>query len=198
VPRKPPFRAGALTIQEPETSTGQATRSDEAQAEQATCYRHPGRETNVSCSDCGRPICTDCMVYSAVGIKCPECAKLPRSALVRMKPDRAARAVAAALLGGAAMGFGILLLQGLGLFFALILGYLIGIGMGELVLSASGRFRSPTTGWIAIGGCLWAYLFPYLLALGVDVGAVADSLGRAPFVVLGAAIAAYVAWGRTQ
>jgi len=23
----------------------------------ATCYRHPNRETGVSCSNCGRPIC---------------------------------------------------------------------------------------------------------------------------------------------
>jgi hypothetical protein len=166
--------------------------------EQATCYRHPSRETNISCSDCGRPICTDCMVYSAVGIKCPECAKLPRSAIVRLKPERAARAALAALLVGAAMGFGILILQGLGLFFALILGYFIGLGMGELVLSASGRYRGAETGWIAIAGCIWAYLFPYLLALGVDVGEVADSISRAPFVVLGAAIAAYVAYQRTQ
>jgi hypothetical protein len=138
------------------------------------------------------------MVYGAVGIKCPECARLPRSALVRLKPDRAARAIAAALIGGAVMGFGILLLQGIGLFFALILGWLIGIGMGELVLWASGRFRGRETGWIALGGALWAYLFPYLLGLGLDVGAVADSLARAPFVVLGAGIAAYFAFQRTQ
>ena len=138
------------------------------------------------------------MVYGAVGIKCPQCARLPRSAIVRLKPDRAALAVAAAVLGGAAMGFGIVILQGVGLFFALILGYLIGIGMGELVLAASGRFRSPTTGLIAVGGCIWAYLFPYLLYLGADLGQVADSLARAPFVVLGAGIAAYVAYQRTQ
>ncbi len=138
------------------------------------------------------------MVYSAVGIKCPQCARMPRSATVRLKPSRAGWAVAAALVGGAAMAFGILVLQGLGLFFALILGYLIGLGMGELVLWASGRFRSRTTGWIAVGGCIWAYLFPYLLVLGVDVGDVADSLTRAPFVVLGAGIAGYVAYQRTQ
>lgn len=39
-----------------------------------TCYRHPGRATNVSCSSCGRPICTDCMTPSPVGMRCPECA----------------------------------------------------------------------------------------------------------------------------
>jgi hypothetical protein len=138
------------------------------------------------------------MVYTPVGIKCPECARLPRSALVRLKPERSARAIAAALIGGAAMGLGILILQGVGLFFALILGWLIGIGMGELVLWASGRFRGPQTGWIGVGGALWAYLFPYLLVLGLDVGEVADTAGRAPFVVLGALIAAYFAYQRTQ
>jgi membrane associated rhomboid family serine protease len=39
-----------------------------------TCYRHSGRETNVSCSNCGRPICTQCMTPSPVGMRCPECA----------------------------------------------------------------------------------------------------------------------------
>lgn len=40
-----------------------------------TCYRHPDRETGVSCSSCGRPICTDCMIPTPVGMRCPECAK---------------------------------------------------------------------------------------------------------------------------
>jgi membrane associated rhomboid family serine protease len=40
-----------------------------------TCYRHPGRETGVSCSNCGRPICPDCMTSTSVGMRCPECAR---------------------------------------------------------------------------------------------------------------------------
>ena len=36
------------------------------------CYRHPDRETLVSCSDCGRPICEDCMTFAPVGIRCPD------------------------------------------------------------------------------------------------------------------------------
>jgi membrane associated rhomboid family serine protease len=37
------------------------------------CYRHPSRETGVSCSNCGRPICYECMTPAAVGFRCPEC-----------------------------------------------------------------------------------------------------------------------------
>jgi membrane associated rhomboid family serine protease len=40
----------------------------------ATCYRHPGRETGVSCSNCGRPICPQCMTSTPVGMRCPDCA----------------------------------------------------------------------------------------------------------------------------
>jgi membrane associated rhomboid family serine protease len=52
-----------------------------------TCYRHPGRETGVSCSNCGRPICPDCMTSTPVGMRCPECAPGPSRA------QRAASAV---------------------------------------------------------------------------------------------------------
>ena len=40
----------------------------------ATCYRHPNRETGVSCSNCGNPICPDCMTSTPVGMRCPDCA----------------------------------------------------------------------------------------------------------------------------
>jgi len=41
----------------------------------AVCYRHPNEETGVSCSNCGRPICPDCMTSTSVGMRCPECSK---------------------------------------------------------------------------------------------------------------------------
>jgi membrane associated rhomboid family serine protease len=41
----------------------------------AVCYRHPSRETGVSCSNCGRPICPDCMTATPVGMRCPECSR---------------------------------------------------------------------------------------------------------------------------
>jgi len=41
----------------------------------AVCYRHKDRETGVSCSNCGNPICPDCMTATPVGMRCPECAR---------------------------------------------------------------------------------------------------------------------------
>jgi membrane associated rhomboid family serine protease len=52
------------------------------------CYRHPSRETGVSCSNCGNPICPDCMTSTSVGMRCPDCA------------SQKTKVVTAATLGG--------------------------------------------------------------------------------------------------
>jgi membrane associated rhomboid family serine protease len=52
------------------------------------CYRHPDRETYVSCTECGRGICPDCMTFGPVGIRCPDHASTGGQAPA---PRRAAR-----------------------------------------------------------------------------------------------------------
>jgi membrane associated rhomboid family serine protease len=65
----------------------------------ATCYRHPDRETGVSCSSCGRAICPDCMTPTPVGMRCPECAsqktKVRTAATIRSAGATAAQATKA-------------------------------------------------------------------------------------------------------
>jgi membrane associated rhomboid family serine protease len=63
----------------------------------ATCYRHPSRETGVSCSNCGRPICPDCMTPTPVGMRCPECAK-QRTKVKRLRDTGSAPQLTVALI----------------------------------------------------------------------------------------------------
>jgi membrane associated rhomboid family serine protease len=62
-----------------------------------TCYRHPSRETGVSCSNCGRPICPDCMTPTNVGMRCPECSR-QRTRVVTMRNMAAEPRVTYALI----------------------------------------------------------------------------------------------------
>jgi membrane associated rhomboid family serine protease len=40
-----------------------------------TCYRHPDRQTYLSCSRCGRPACPECLRPAPVGQHCLECVR---------------------------------------------------------------------------------------------------------------------------
>ncbi len=113
-------------------------------AEAMRCYRHPDRETRVSCAACGRPICTECMVPTEVGIKCPDDARLPRGARAGvMKRGQIARSflagVAVALLGAVVVYY---VLPQIG-FGRLIISALAGWGAGVFVHRAGGRNGGP-------------------------------------------------------
>jgi membrane associated rhomboid family serine protease len=68
------------------------------------CYRHPDRETYVSCSECGRPICEDCMNFAPVGIRCPEHASVGAPKRAGQRTIRQARARTGALAAPAVVG----------------------------------------------------------------------------------------------
>ncbi|NJP06613.1 MAG: hypothetical protein HC837_13765 [Chloroflexaceae bacterium] len=55
-----------------------STDGAEAPASEVTtlyCYRHPDRETGLQCTQCGRPICHECVNTALVGQLCPECTR---------------------------------------------------------------------------------------------------------------------------
>jgi membrane associated rhomboid family serine protease len=68
------------------------------------CYRHPDRETGLSCSECGRPICADCANFGPVGIRCPDHATASgrRGPAIKIKPRPVRRAPGVALSSGSA------------------------------------------------------------------------------------------------
>jgi len=68
--------------------------SDATASETHYCYRHPDRETLLSCSQCERPICTACMSPAPVGIRCPECAGKTRSGADQIQRGRAVAGIA--------------------------------------------------------------------------------------------------------
>ena len=71
-------------------------------AETRYCYRHPDRETGLSCSDCGRPICADCATFAPVGIRCPDHAGTRKGPASRIRPRPVRRSPGIALATGRA------------------------------------------------------------------------------------------------
>src|SRR4051812_29196858 len=106
------------------------------------CYRHPDRETGLSCSDCGRPICADCATFAPVGIRCPDHAgALGGKKPMQIKPPRVRRAPGMALSTGAAPVTKVLVAVNLAV-------YLVTISQGSGINSPGGSllFR-----WILYG-----------------------------------------------
>ncbi|MGZ4430017.1 MAG: hypothetical protein ACXVYV_00065 [Gaiellales bacterium] len=154
------------------------------------CANHPKVETALSCSNCDKPICPDCMVQAAVGIKCRDCARLPRSARVSLRPAKASQACAAAF--GVGTGFGVLLAfaggYGLG-FLTFVVAYLVGLVTGRATLRAGGYYRATSTGWIAAAGAGWSYV-----CAGVVVALTNGGVGPVGVQGIGVLIAGYIAY----
>jgi len=137
-------------------------------AEIKHCYRHPKRETRVSCATCERPICTDCMVQTDVGIKCPDDARLPRGARAGvMKPRQIALTLLAGL-GVTLVGVPIVLYVIFSLPFQWLISAAAGYGAGTLVNRAGGRNGGP----LAIAVSVVAAAVPFLLASYLIAGTV--------------------------
>ncbi|MDQ3922257.1 MAG: B-box zinc finger protein [Actinomycetota bacterium] len=133
-------------------------------AEVMRCYRHPKRETRVSCATCGRPICTECMRATDVGIKCPDDAGLPRSARTGvMKPDQILKSFLAGLVV-ALVGIPIVYIL-FGLPFQWLLSAAAGFGAGTFINRAGGRNGGP----LAIVISVVATAIPFLVWLAPDI-----------------------------
>lgn len=138
------------------------------------CSFHPGVETEVSCTECGRYICPKDMKATPVGYKCPECARPARGQYTYMKPKQA---VYGALAGLAASFAGAWIIAGFRLSFFL-LALFWGMLVGEAVRRGSGGHRGMSP---ALIGALCVFLGGMaggldLLAIGLGIAGVFSAL----------------------
>jgi hypothetical protein len=158
----------------------------------AVCHWHPDRETGLRCGNCGKPICVECMRQHPVGVRCKECARMARLPTYQVSTSYLVRGIAAAVGLGIAGAIGLPLLAMVlpfaGFFFFLIM-FGLGYVVGEGVSAAVNRRRGRPYQFMAVGGALLAVGPQTALALlALSVGSL--------FTMLGAALAAYVAWNR--
>ena len=159
------------------------------------CYRHPNRETGVSCSECGRGICPDCMVFAPVGIRCPDHSGQPQGA------ERVAQRVRGAGLAGtgALVTKALIAANVLVFLFNLAQGASLGENSGELFADWALIGRIELAPGFAIGvaeGDWWrlftsAFLHGSIIHLGLNmlmlywIGApIEEAIGRARFGAL--------------
>ncbi len=74
-----------------------------------TCFRHPGRETYVSCVRCGRHACPDCLRSAAVGQQCVECVRAGNRGNRQASAVFGGRVVSGAVVTWALVGINVLL-----------------------------------------------------------------------------------------
>ena len=127
-----------------------------------TCSNHPGVETRLECSTCGRPICPRCMVATPVGQKCPSCARQSGRARGRPSTLLVVRVLAAASAAGALGG---LVLTLAGFRAVLLLSLVYGFLVGSAAKWAAGRRTHTVLGAAAAAGLVLG-LVAVVLALG--------------------------------
>ena len=126
----------------------------------AYCHWHPGVETGLYCSQCGKHICTQCMVQAAVGIRCRECGKSVPLPTFDVTPSYYARAISVAVAGGIAGGL-LWALLGAIPFLPSLAAIAVGYGLGELISLAVNRKRGSGLAWIAGGAVALAFIISW-------------------------------------
>lgn len=117
-----------------------------------TCYWHPEVPTGLSCSQCRRPICTQCLVQVPVGIRCRECGRAQPLPTFDVRPANYARAaVVAAIVTVAGIVLTVLLALFLGGLAFVIMPLGVGYVAGELISRVVNLKRSRGLMYIAGG-----------------------------------------------
>jgi membrane associated rhomboid family serine protease len=142
-----------------------------------TCYRHPGRETYVSCVRCGRYACPDCMRSASVGQQCVECVGEGARSTRQGRTALGGRPAAGAIVTWTLVAINVVVflltwvrpgivndLQLLGYASYSAGGALHGVAAGEWYRLITSAFLAPATGLSGLGFMdilfnMWALIF---------------------------------------
>ena len=136
------------------------------------CHWHPEVETGLSCSKCGKHVCTQCMVQAPVGIRCRECGKAVKMPTFDVTPSFYARAVGVAVpmvVGEGLLWAGFTLVFGSIFYLPSLVAIGVGYATGELISLVVNRKRSNGLAWIAGSTVVGASLVSWVVGdLRVD------------------------------
>lgn len=154
------------------------------------CNWHPDTETRLFCSQCGKSICTLCMVQVPVGIRCRECGRPEKLPTYDVQPAYMLRAVGAAiaiaLIGGVLWGVVEVALRGIP-FLSWLIAFGVGYGASELIGLSVNRKRGVPLTWIA-AACVGGAGIIHLFFLG--------PISFFSLVIIG--LAMFIAWSRMR
>ena len=166
------------------------------EANASYCNWHPETETRLFCSQCGRSICTLCMVQVPVGIRCRECGRMERLPTYDVQPTYYMRAIGVAVLVAIVGGLIWLFLNaqfGRVPFISSIFGLAVAYAIGELVSRSVNRKRGVQLAWIAGGAMVAAFLIS-----GGFIQLLSGSFINVLFSLLFLGIAVYTAASRLR
>ena len=130
------------------------------------CYRHPDRETRISCGRCLRPICLACSMQGPVGFRCRECGKPAYDPLTSFTPSQLAGGLAVSVIGGfiaafVAARFG---------FFALIVAFFAGGLISQTITRITGYKMGTLMNVVVYGGIVAGSLGAFWIGYGDAIG----------------------------
>ena len=140
---------------------------EQAESRATTCHWHPAVPTGLSCSQCQRPICTQCLVQAPVGIRCRECGKAVPLPTFDVRPSNYAKAlVAAAVIGvlGVILWLTLVFFTGTTWIGFLATPVVVGYAAGEIISRVVNRKRSKGLMYIAAGTVVLSWLVAMILA----------------------------------
>ncbi len=141
-----------------------------SEADVMYCYRHPDRETVLTCTQCGNPICHECIRPAFVGQLCPDCARERRPPNYQVTSSQLAIAASFAFVCTLLVSFLVVIALG-GIFFGFILALIFGPMYAEFLIRVLDRIIRAKRGrqmQLAVGlGMALGALVPFVLYMSL-------------------------------